>query len=89
MPVTKDDKIVLIEKFSKHGKDTGSPEVQIAILTERLNMLTDHLKIHKHDHHNRRGLIIMVGKRRKLLDYVKKCSFSRYTTIISELGIRK
>lgn len=89
MPVTKDDKKVLIEKFSKHAKDTGSPEVQIAILTERLNMLTGHLKTHKHDHHNRRGLIIMVGKRRKLLDYVKKCDFSRYTTIIKELGIRK
>lgn len=78
-----------IERFKLHDTDTGSPEVQIALLTERITSLTEHLKIHKKDHHSRRGLLMMVGKRRRLLSYVKNKDVNRYRGIIKELGIRK
>lgn len=79
----------IIEKYKRHEGDTGSPEVQIALLTERINHLTAHLKIHKKDHHSRRGLLMMVGQRRGLLNYLIKTDIERYRTIISQLGIRK
>ncbi|MBC9786034.1 30S ribosomal protein S15 [Heliobacterium chlorum] len=78
----------LIAKFKQHEKDTGSPEVQIAILTERINYLTNHLKEHKKDHHSRRGLLKMVGQRRGLLNYLKKSDVERYRKVIGELGLR-
>jgi small subunit ribosomal protein S15 len=79
----------IIEKFKLHEKDTGSPEVQIAILTERIKNLTEHFKVHKKDHHSRRGLLILVGKRRRLLDYLKRKNVERYKQIIAELKLRK
>jgi small subunit ribosomal protein S15 len=79
----------LIEKFRVHETDTGSPEVQIAILTERINYLTGHLKMHKKDHHSRRGLLKMVGKRRNLLNYVRDNDIERYRTILEKLNLRK
>ena len=79
----------IIEKFRLHDKDTGSPEVQIALLSERIGYLTEHFKIHKKDHHSRRGLLKLVGQRRRLLDYLKATSVDRYKTLISELGIRR
>jgi len=79
----------IIAKFARHEGDTGSPEVQIAILTERINHLTDHLKMHKKDHHSRRGLLKMVGQRRGLLNYLMETDIERYRTIIAQLGIRK
>jgi small subunit ribosomal protein S15 len=79
----------IINKFKLHESDTGSPEVQIAILTERITYLTEHFKIHKKDHHSRRGLLKLVGQRRRLLDYVKKKDDARYKTIIEKLGIRR
>jgi ribosomal protein S15, bacterial/organelle len=85
----KDIKTQVIEQHRTHATDTGSPEVQIAILTKRINELTDHLRIHKHDNHSRRGLLKMVGKRRKMLDYLTKKDVERYRKIIAELGIRK
>jgi small subunit ribosomal protein S15 len=72
-----------------HDTDTGSPEVQIALLTERINMLTEHLKVHKKDHHSRRGLLMLVGRRRRLLDYVRSNDIERYRGIISRLGLRR
>ena len=78
-----------IAKFRKHDTDTGSPEVQIALLTDRINHLTEHLKVHKKDNHSRRGLLKMVGKRRKMLDYLAKKDIERYRAIIAKLGIRK
>ena len=84
-----DKKRVIIDTFKLHESDTGSPEVQIAILTERISYLTDHFKIHKKDHHSRRGLLKLVGQRRRLLDYVKKKDTDRYKTIIDKLGIRR
>lgn len=83
------DKAKIIEDFRTHDKDTGSPEVQVAILTKRINYLTDHLKKHKKDHHSRRGLLKMIGARRRHLDYLKNNSVERYKTIISDLGLRK
>ncbi len=85
----KDRKQEIIQKFARHEGDTGSPEVQIALLTERINHLTDHLKENKKDHHSRRGLLIMVGKRRGLLDYLKKIDIARYRELIAELGVRR
>lgn len=85
----KEQKTAIIESNRTHENDTGSPEVQIAILTARINDLTDHLRIHKHDDHSRRGLLKMVGKRRKLLDYLAKKDVNRYRAIIAKLGIRK
>ena len=79
----------IINKFKLHDSDTGSPEVQIAILTERITYLTEHFKVHKKDHHSRRGLLKLVGQRRRLLDYVKKKDDARYRTIIERLGIRR
>ena len=79
----------LIGEFRLHETDTGSPEVQIALLSERIKYLTDHFKVHKKDHHSRRGLLKIVGQRRRLLDYVKKNDIDRYRTIIKRLGIRK
>jgi len=82
-------KTEIIESYRIHTTDTGSPEVQIAILSERISYLTDHFKTHKKDHHSRRGLLKMVGRRRRLLDYLKRCDQTRYTEIIGRLGIRK
>ncbi len=79
----------LIEKYRHHGKDTGSPEVQIALLTERINHLTEHFKSHSKDHASRRGLLMMVGKRKRLLDYVKSVNVEKYATLIQNLGLRK
>lgn len=79
----------VISKFRKHDNDTGSAEVQVAILTTQINTLTDHFKMHKKDNHSRLGLLKMVGKRQKLLKYLKKESFDRYATLIKELGLRK
>ena len=85
----KDQKTSIIEANRTHETDTGSPEVQIAILTARINELTEHLREHKHDNHSRRGLLMMVGKRRSLLDYLAKKDINRYRAIIARLGIRK
>ena len=85
----KDQKTSIIEANRTHEKDTGSPEVQVAILTERINQLTEHLKVHSHDNHSRRGLYKMIGKRRSLLDYLAKKDVERYRTLIAKLGIRK
>ena len=79
----------IIEKFGKDGNDTGSAEVQVALLTARINDLQDHFKAHKKDHHSRRGLLKMVGQRRRLLDYLRSKSEERYKTLIQELGLRK
>ena len=89
MALTKENKDVVIEKFSNHEGDTGSPEVQIALLTERINGLTEHLKTHKKDHHSRRGLLKMVGKRRRLLTYLQDKEVNRYRSLVKELGLRK
>lgn len=85
----KEEKTAIIQKYALHEGDTGSPEVQIAVLTTRINALTEHLKIHKKDHHSRRGLLKMVGQRRNLLNYLQKSDIARYRTIIEKLGIRK
>lgn len=87
--MVKEEKKKIIEKFKTHENDTGSSEVQIAILTNKINKLNEHLKINKKDRHSRRGLIIMVGKRKRLLDYLKNNEISRYKKIIKKLGLRK
>lgn len=87
--IRKDEKTAIIEEYKTHENDTGSPEVQIAILTARIQQLTEHLKANPHDNHSRRGLLKMVGKRRKLLDYLIKVDVERYRAIIAKLGIRK
>lgn len=87
--MTKERKQEIIAKYGRSEGDTGSPEVQIALLTERINHLTEHLRTHKKDHHSRRGLLMMVGQRRGLLNYLIKTDIERYRTIIAELGIRK
>lgn len=79
----------IIKKFARSEGDTGSPEVQIALLTERINDLTEHLKVHTKDHHSRRGLLVMVGKRRNLLGYLMDTDIERYRAIVQELGLRK
>jgi small subunit ribosomal protein S15 len=89
MAMQKEKKQDLIGKFKTHEGDTGSPEVQVALLTERISYLTEHFKFHKKDHHSRRGLLILVSKRRKLLDYLKSKNYSRYRALIETLGIRK
>lgn len=89
MPLATVQKQSIVEKFRKHDSDTGSPEVQVAILTERIRYLTEHFKTHKKDHHSRRGLLKLVGQRRRLLDYLKASKVSRYQSLIGELGIRK
>jgi len=88
MSITAERKQELIKEFALKEGDTGSPEVQVAVLTERVANLTEHLKIHKKDFHSRRGLLIMVGQRRRLLDYVKRKELSRYEAIIKRLGLR-
>ena len=85
----KEEKLAIIQEYARHEGDTGSPEVQIAILTKRINDLTEHLKVNKNDHHSRRGLLKMVGKRRNLLNYLTKIDIQRYRDIIAKLGIRK
>jgi len=82
-------KLELIKKFGRSEGDTGSPEVQVALLTERITSLTEHLKIHKKDHHSRRGLLMMVGQRRGLLNYLSDQDIERYRTLIKELGLRR
>ncbi len=89
MAVTKSDKESIIAKHAKHDGDTGSPEVQIAILTARIETLTDHLKTHKKDHHSRRGLLMLVSQRKGLLEYLKGKDVNRYKTLIQSLGLRK
>lgn len=89
MPTTKQQKTDVITNFATHEGDTGSPEVQIALLSNRITYLTEHFKSHAKDHHSRRGLLKMVGRRRRLLDYLKKTDSERYRTIIDKLGIRK
>lgn len=89
MPLNQEKKTELINKYKLHDSDTGSPEVQIAILTERINYLTAHLQEHKKDHHSRRGLLKMVGQRRGLLNYLKDKDLNRYRSIIDSLGIRR
>lgn len=89
MAMTKDRKTELIESFKTHDGDTGSPEVQIALLSERITYLTEHFKTHAKDHHSRRGLLMLVGQRRRLLDYVKQKDHARYASVIQRLGIRK
>ncbi len=79
----------IINRFQLHESDTGSPEVQVAILSNRINYLTDHFKIHKKDHHSRRGLLKLVGQRRRLLNYLRKVDYERYQSVIKELGLRK
>lgn len=87
--MTKEQKLSIIESYKQHEGDTGSPEVQIALLTFRINELNDHLKMHKKDHHSRRGLLKMVGKRRNLLTYLKEKNLDRYRDLIGRLGLRK
>ena len=89
MSLTKERKDNIIGEYRIHSSDTGSPEVQIAILSERIGYLTEHFKTHKKDHHSRRGLLQMVGQRRRLLDYLKKKDIQRYRGVIQRLGIRK
>lgn len=89
MVLTAEDKKDVIGKFKLHESDTGSPEVQIGLLSNRITYLTEHLKIHKKDHHSRRGLLMLVGKRRRLLNYVRNKDVQRYRTIIQELGLRR
>lgn len=89
MSIIDEKKQEIIEKFKVHETDTGSPEVQIAILTAKIQHLTEHLKVHKKDHHSRRGLLKMVGKRRGLLNYIKNKDFNRYSQIIEQLGLRR
>jgi len=89
LTLVKEDKKKVIEKFKTHENDTGSSEVQIAILTQKINRLNEHLKTNKKDHHSRRGLVIMVGKRKRLLGYLKNNDMGRYKKIIKELGLRK
>ncbi len=83
------EKTATIDEYRLHDTDTGSPEVQVALLTGRINHLTSHLKVHKKDHHSRRGLLMLVGQRRRLLDYVKKNDVERYRALIARLGLRR
>jgi small subunit ribosomal protein S15 len=89
MPLTRESKGNLIEQYRVHGKDTGSPEVQVALLSERINYLNEHFSVHRKDHASRRGLLMMVGKRRRLLEYLKRLDAERYKQVIERLGIRK
>lgn len=89
MSITTERKAALIQEYGAKEGDTGSPEVQVAILTERINNLTEHLKTHAKDHHSRRGLLVMVGQRRRLLDYTRRKDEQRYRTLIERLGIRR
>ena len=87
--ITKEAKTEIIGSYARHEKDTGSPEVQIALLSNRITQLTEHFKTHSKDHHSRRGLLMLVGQRRRLLDYLKRIDVERYRAVIERLGIRK
>lgn len=87
--ITKERKQAIMAEYATKEGDTGSPEVQVAVLTEQINVLTEHLKVHKHDYHSKRGLMMMIGKRRNLLAYLKKKDLDRYQTLIKRLGLRK
>ena len=89
MSLTQEKKAELIGKFGQSAQDTGKPEVQIALLTERINQLTDHLRAHKKDHHSRRGLLMLVGRRRRYLRYLERSDLERYRALVKELGLRK
>jgi small subunit ribosomal protein S15 len=89
MTLTADQKLEVVKQFGKSDGDTGSPEVQIALLTRRINHLTEHLREHKHDHHSRRGLLMLVGQRRRLLNYLGRKDVDRYRALIQELGLRR
>ena len=89
MVLNPEEKKEIIDRFKLHDKDTGSPEVQVAILSNRINYLTEHFKTHKKDHHSRRGLLKLVGQRRRLLNYLRRTDVQRYQNIIKELGLRK
>ena len=89
MTLTTDQKREVVTQFGKSAEDTGSPEVQIALLTRRINHLTEHLREHKHDHHSRRGLLMLVGQRRRLLNYLQRKDLDRYRGLIQELGLRR
>ncbi|MBI2320890.1 MAG: 30S ribosomal protein S15 [Chloroflexi bacterium] len=89
MPLEGERRQSVIGEFRQHERDTGSPEIQIALLTERINQLVEHLKIHKHDHHSRRGLLMMVGKRRRQLAYLSRVDYGRYREVLARLGLRK
>ena len=89
MSLTKEEKQEIIKEHGRADTDTGSPEVQIAMLTRRINQLTEHLREHKHDHHSRRGLLMLVGRRRRFLNYLQKKDLERYRSLIRELGLRR
>jgi small subunit ribosomal protein S15 len=89
MAMVQEKKVELVQKYRRHDKDTGSPEVQVALLSERIGYLTEHFKTHKKDHHSRRGLLKLVGQRRRLLDYLRTVDQNRYKSLIEQLGIRK
>jgi small subunit ribosomal protein S15 len=89
MTLTQEDKREVVERFGKAANDTGATEVQIALLTRRINDLTEHLREHKHDHHSRRGLLMLVGRRRRFLNYLQKKDVERYRSLIRELGLRR
>ncbi len=89
MALTVDQKKSILSEYGLHETDTGSPEAQIAMLTKRISDLTEHLKTHKHDHHSRRGLLLLVGRRRRLLKYVAKVDVNRYRSLIERLGLRR
>jgi len=89
MPLPKSQKEAIIAEYKTHETDTGSPEVQVALLTNRINQLTEHLKLHKHDHHSRRGLLKLIGQRRRHLVYLSDKDLDRYKSIIARLGLRK
>jgi small subunit ribosomal protein S15 len=89
MAMLQEKKTELVQKYKRHEKDTGSPEVQVALLSERINYLTEHFKTHKKDHHSRRGLLKLVGQRRRLLDYLRRIDAARYKALIETVGIRK
>ena len=89
MALTADEKTQIINEYATHAGDTGSPEVQVALLSKRIADLTEHLKEHKHDHHSRRGMQLMIGDRRRLLDYLKRVDINRYRSLIERLGLRR
>ncbi len=89
MPLATDVKQRILTEYATVERDTGSPEVQVAMLSQRIRDLTEHLKIHKHDHHSRRGLLLLVGRRRRLLDYLRKTDIARYRSLIERLGLRR
>ncbi|MBB4910415.1 MAG: 30S ribosomal protein S15 [Actinophytocola sp.] len=89
MALSTDQKKTILDEYGVHEKDTGSPEAQVAMLTKRISDLTEHLKVHKHDHHSRRGLLLLVGRRRRLLNYLTKVDIERYRSLIQRLGLRR